>query len=433
MIKSQQEDNCKIQIETERKDQKICGIVNFTFKFQADYQLEYKFEDCLIKNHYLKIDDFEDLVFPEDLNINYCYSNEQGEQIQLDKQDYEIDDISDHDNSYEYNNEGISSFYVQYMVISPNHQFIFLSVIIKILNQQESYRLMVIDIKNQKIKKFCYRNYLPGQRPQFSKNGNVAIMNISKNDKGSRYIFFDLQNDLQKVTIFKFRRQQLLRIEYDDISQCFFYITSSGKLIKQPINFEDYTIDKSKCWKFNICLILNEQLYRYVRFYLLYDSIGLLLDENGIFIVIRIGKNCKVIRNYICKSNPVYIFNKAFVVASDYYQNKLLVIDALKGKLIRKIDFSQRTDKYQYYYPPKRSYYVSYLQYYPQEENSDFEDSSMPQLEKGSKWMIFDVIRGIEKEVNKTILTQENIEKQIFTHNFVAQKYQNKISFQLKL
>ncbi|CAD8118019.1 unnamed protein product [Paramecium primaurelia] len=436
MSKSQKEDNLKSQIETEREDKKICGIVNFTFKFREGEQLEYKVDDCLIENHYLIDGDSKDFICPDDLNINYCYLNEQGEQIQLDVEDYEIDNISDLDSSFQQHQGETSFFFVQYMVISPNHQFIFLCVDIKMVNQKESYRMIVIDIKNQEVRKQFYINYFIGQqKPQFSNDGNVAIIDISKNEKGSRYLFFDLQNDCQNVSIFQFD-QHLLRIEYDEKSKCFFYIQSDGEIIKQPINFEDYTIDQSKCQKFQICPILNKYLDYNIRFYLLYDSIGLLLDDYGLFIIIRMGENCKVLRNYNYESyRPVYILNKAFVIASDYDKNILLFIDILKGKLIRKSEFTQRPNKYQYYYPPKKSYYISYLFYSPQEENSDFEDWNMmrPQLEKRYKWIIFDVIRGIEKEVNKTILTQDDIKRSIFTHDFVAQTYKNKVSFQLKL
>lgn len=35
---------------------------------------------------------------PDDLNINYYYSNEKGEEVKIDIENYEIDDISDLNN-----------------------------------------------------------------------------------------------------------------------------------------------------------------------------------------------------------------------------------------------------------------------------------------------------------------------------------------------
>lgn len=52
-----------------------------------------------------------------------------------------------------------------------------------------------------------------------------------------------------------------------------------------------------------------------------------------------------------------------------------------------------------YHYPRNGSYYISYISSYSQVENSDFEDLEIMEA-KPPKWMIFDIIRGIEKEVN---------------------------------
>lgn len=38
----------------------------------------------MIEDHNLKIEDIDNFVCPEDLNILYCYSNDQGEEIKLD-------------------------------------------------------------------------------------------------------------------------------------------------------------------------------------------------------------------------------------------------------------------------------------------------------------------------------------------------------------
>lgn len=47
------------------------------------------------------------------------------------------------------------------------------------------------------MKKLFYRNHFIGyKKPYFSKDGNVAFLDISKDGEGSRYLFFDLKNGI---------------------------------------------------------------------------------------------------------------------------------------------------------------------------------------------------------------------------------------------
>ncbi|CAD8213688.1 unnamed protein product [Paramecium pentaurelia] len=427
----------KMLMEDQRKVQSICGTIELTFQFTNENELQYNVEDCQIEYDQLLEDEMQNYDGPDDLNINYYYSNEKGEEVKIDIENYEIDDISDLNDQNDSLEEGNSLFDVSCIMISPNHQFILICVNVQILRKKESQRLIIIDIYNHKIQKLFYRsNFLGDTNPQFSKDGNFALINITNDTEQSisKCLFLDLKNRIQKVLYFQ-TNQPILRIEYDDQSNCFFYITHLGTIYQQPFNFENYNIDRSKRQKYKI----NQKFYQFLEnhdthLYILVDYFALIVNQKGQYIITRIKKNCKIIKNYIFENYyPKFISKKpVYVVAADPKEQTFLLINISIGKLIRKKHLTQQFQKSNYYYDSQnQSYHFSYQINCLTQGQGDNEDNI--NQEQRRKWMIFDFIRGIQKQVNQTWLTQEQIKTNLFTNKIVIQNYQNKISFQLKL
>ncbi|CAD8117768.1 unnamed protein product [Paramecium primaurelia] len=416
----------KMFMEDQRQVQSICRTIELKFQFTNENKLEYNVEDCQIEYDQLLEDEMQNYDGPDDLNINYYYSNEKGEEVKIDIENYEIDDILDLNDQNDSQEECNSLFDVSCIMIIPNHQFILICVNVQNLRKKESQRLIIIDIYNHKIQKLFYRsNFLGDKNPQFSKDVNNQYPNIC---------FWILKIEFKKFYTFKLINQfQEQNMMINLI--CFFYMTHLGTIHQQSFNFENYNIDKSKRQKYNI----NSKFYQFLEYhdthlYILVDYLALIVNQKGQYIITRIKKNCKIIKNYIFENYYPKLISKkpVYVVAADSKEQKFLLINISLGKLIRKKHLTQQFQKSNYYYDSQnQAYHISYQINCPTQGQGDNEDNINQEYRR--KWMIFDFIRGIQKQVNQTWLTQEQIKTNLFTNKIVIQNYQNKISFQLNL
>ncbi|CAD8063436.1 unnamed protein product [Paramecium sonneborni] len=433
-------DDWRIQIEQQYRDESIYGRVTLNFEFNQNFELEYNQEQCRIENHYLQDGEIQLFIRPIDLNIDYYYKNEKDEEIKCDVQDYYLSDISDYDDSLQSQVEGSSKFYVPYVTISPGGKFLIICIEVSILGKYQTQRIIIIDLINQNIKKVFYRTHFIGcQKPYFSKDGNLGIINITKDTDISRFLFLNLQNGIQNEEIIQFDDIQIDSMVYDIQSGCLFYINQQGQIYQVPFNLKDFTIDKSNIQIYEVNLQIPEDYYPVkIQLAILGDQYALIADEFGQLIVINIRNKSKIIKQYNYEEYyfSQFVFNKAFAVISNYYQNQFQLINLSSGKLIRSIKQENQLNSI-YQYSSKQSYLMSMIPYKVyKDENLEIDSPSEDNeedVEKTIKWIVFDFIRGTHKEVKKENLTNKMIKTKIFTHDLIVQVYDNNIIYKKQI
>ncbi|CAD8101200.1 unnamed protein product [Paramecium primaurelia] len=223
---------------------------------------------------------------PDDLNINYYYSNEKGEEVKIDIENYEIDDISDLNNQNDSLEEGNSLFDDSCVMISPNHYFILINVNVEILRKKELQRLIIIDVYNHKIQKLFDRsNFLGDTNPQLSidvnnqyQNGCFGILKI----EFQQFYTFQLINQCQEQNMM--------------IIQIFFLYDTFRYNILIIIQFQKITISinqKDRNIKF------NSKSYQFLEnhdthLYIFVDYLALIVNQKGQHNITRIKNNCKI-------------------------------------------------------------------------------------------------------------------------------------------
>ncbi|CAD8198446.1 unnamed protein product [Paramecium octaurelia] len=414
----------------------ICGTIALTFKFAQGYELQYNQKSCFINDHTLEYDECQFLAIPKDLNIEYCYTINENEEIKLDVKDYHLDDISDFEQQKKWQESKTSKFFIPYLTISPDHRYIIICVAVELLQKIETQRIIIIDTFNPNIKKVFFRTSFMGyQKPQFSKDGNFAFINITKNEEKSRFLILNLKNGIQEEKIIKLHRS-VRKIDYDAQSGCLFYITNYCKIHQSPLN-QDGTIDKSKKQIYRINVGPIDLSGSFIALTLLSDSMVLVVDDIGRYIVSRIRSNCKTVKSYLYNQYlpPQYTFKKAFVVMADSNSTQVALLDVSRGKLIRSIQGANYYSKV-YGYHQKDSYFLSFVALRSCKETNHNQVSvgidSDSQSEMRKKRLIFDFIRGTEIEIQGDDDASESFQD-IFTRNITMRLYDNKLSYKLKL
>ncbi|CAD8185600.1 unnamed protein product [Paramecium octaurelia] len=430
-----QRENQMLKLYDEGRGRQVCGTITLTFKFEKNLELPYNQKTCIRDNHILESEKFKRFASPIDLNIEYCYTIDEEEEVRLDVKDYYLDDISDFEEYKEYKQRlksKTSKFFISNFTSSPDNRYIILYVVVEIKEKIGTQRIIIIDTINPNIKKIFLRTSFMGeQRPEFSKDGNFAFINITKNEKYSRFLILNLKNGIQEEKIIKLS-SSVRKIDYDVQSGCLFYISFYCEIHKQPLD-QDGTIDISKQKIYKIYLEPIDLSSYQITLTLLSDSIVLVTDDKGHLIVSRIRDNCKAAKLYLCNQylSPQYTFNKAFVVMADSNSRKVALIDISRGKLIRsKYNANQYLQVYGYH--QKDSYYISFesLSNCKQTNYNQVSVRSIGWSEIRKKWLIFDVIRGTEIEIQR----DDSLDKtsDLFTRNITMRQYDNKISYQLK-
>ncbi|CAD8215225.1 unnamed protein product [Paramecium octaurelia] len=424
------------QLKLYDKGRLICGAITFTFKFDQGFELKQYQNSCLIQDHTIEYEGCKFLALPTDLNIEYCYTIDEKEEIKLDVKDYQLDDISDFEEQQTWNESKTSSqFFIPYFTTSPDNRYIFICVVVELIERIETQRIIIIDTFNPNIKKVFFRTSFMGyQKPQFSKDGNLAFINITKNVEQSRFLIFNLKNGIQEVKIIKLHRS-VRKIDYDVESGCLFYITNYCKIHQSPLN-QDGTIDKSKKTIYKINLGPFDLSGFFIALTLLSHSIVLVVNDLGHLIVSRIRDNCKAVKQYLYSQYlpPQYTFKKAFVVMADSNARQVALVDISRGRLIRSRQGGHHFSRI-YGYHQKDSYFLSYVVLNRSKETKDnlgsIGSDSDSDSEIRKQWLIFDVIRGTEIEIKGDVSSDDPSD--IFTKNILMRSQGNKLIYKLKL
>ncbi|CAD8214067.1 unnamed protein product [Paramecium octaurelia] len=426
-----QEQNLKLYVEG--AGVQICGTVTLTFKFEKD-ELPYDQKKCIINDHFLRCGEQKQFIQPLDLNIEYCYIVDEKEVIRLDVDDYDLDDISDFEDYQNWDEQNFSRFFVEDFTNSPDNRYIILVVGVDIVNKYETQRLIIIDTFTSNIKKlFSTTHFIGFQKPLFSKDGNLAFINITKSEQ-SRFLILNLKNGIQEEKIITLPHS-IRKIDYDVQSGCLFYVTNNCQIHQQPLN-QDGTIDISKEKIYKIDWKQINFFSDSITLTLLSDSIVLLADDSGQLFVFRIRNNCKTVKQYWLKQYiPVQCtFNNKFVVMADTISQYFVLFDILRGKVIRcqqGIRYQSKIDGYR----ERDSYYLSIVSFSISKNPNDNQVSAGSENDGESKMRkkqsIFDLIRGTEIEINGE--DSSNRVSEMFTRNITMRAYDNKFSYTLKL
>ncbi|CAD8214090.1 unnamed protein product [Paramecium octaurelia] len=331
-----QREDQKLKLNGEGRGRQICGTIALTFKFKQGFELQYNQKSCVIKDHTLEYDQWQ-------FQLIQCTINE-NEEIKFDVKDQHLDDISDFEEQKKWQESKTSQFFIPYLTISPDHRYIIICVAVELIQKIETQRIIIIDTFNPNIKKVFFRTFFMGyQKPQFSKDGNFAFINITKNEEQSSFLILNIKNGIQKEKIIKLHRS-VRKIDYDAQSGWLFYITNYCKLHQSLLN-QDGTIDKSK-----------KQIYRI--------NLGP-IDLSGSFMLslyLVIQCSCKTVKQYLSNQYlpPQYTFKKAFVVMADSNSTQVVLLDISRGKLIRSIYGANYYSKV-YGYHQKDSSFLSFV------------------------------------------------------------------------
>ncbi|CAD8069408.1 unnamed protein product [Paramecium primaurelia] len=310
-------------------------------------------------------------------------------------------------------------FMVSYL-ISPNEQYLVVNSK-QVSSWQVSDKIIILDLKNLRYFQFSFEtNYIEAPPTYFLSDYLLGI--DAMYDGKFYYIFLDLMKNWGQKFIINYN-YPINQMIYNRYLNCLFILTNNNKIVKQQFNLINqdqeiqFKMNFKNGWPQNIL-----ESYPLQNLHILNDSFALLSNKINQLFLIKINNNqIQVVKYYQWKSLNTKViklpFNNSMAVMSNELEDiQPVLVDYRRGKLIRKVPKGGANS---YLYTYNGSCFISSIK---QEENQGILQS---------QGIIFDILRGNQKQRNLMDMIQLEQTNIKFTHNIIIQQCNDTINYKL--